>query len=266
MSITGNGRESSAPVRWGNPIGGIAGALYAVVGILASLVRRQQSGQGAWLDVALFDAQLALHAYRVPTAMSGRQYAADAHRGGSGALPYGPFLARDGKWFVLAITHQFWGKACDAMGHPEWALDPRFTTEVLRQDNEVALNALVRQAMRTQDADIWQERFVKQGIPGATVLTIREAFDHPQARHREMLAGFDAHNPVAQQVRVAGNPIRVVGQVPAAFKPVPGLGEGTCEVLQTLLQIGTTELNALREQRAVWWSTAGIVYERPSVV
>jgi len=179
MSITGTGREGSAPVRWGNPIGGIAGALYAVIGVLASLMRRQRSGQGAWLDVALFDAQLALHGYRVPTAMSGRRYAPEAHRGGSGALPYGPFLAGNGQWFVLAITNQFWTKACDALGHPEWADDPRFATEPLRQRNEQELNAMIGAAMATQHASFWQDRFVERGIPGAMVLSIRDAFQHP---------------------------------------------------------------------------------------
>ena len=56
MAITGTARPGSAPVRWGNPIGGIAGGLYAVIGVLASLLRRGRTGQGAWLDVALFDA------------------------------------------------------------------------------------------------------------------------------------------------------------------------------------------------------------------
>lgn len=266
MSITGTGESDSVPVRWGNPIGGIAGALYAVAGILASLVRRRTTGQGAWLDIGLLDAQLALHAYRVPTAMSGRRYTAEAHRGGSGALPYGPFLARDGKWFVLAITHQFWGKACEALGRPEWAEDSRFATEALRQQNEAVLNTMVAHAVAAQDAQIWQDRFVELGIPGATVLSIREAFAHPQARAREMLAGFRGDNPIARRVQVAGNPIRVVGQPKAMFEPLPGLGADTETVLATLLHVPAAELAALRAQRAVWWPDQGLVYERPSVV
>jgi crotonobetainyl-CoA:carnitine CoA-transferase CaiB-like acyl-CoA transferase len=266
MSITGTGRAGSAPVRWGNPIGGIAGALYAVIGVLASLVRRDRSGRGAWLDVALFDAQLALHAYRVPTAMSGRRYAPEAHRGGSGALPYGPFLAHDQKWFVLAITSQFWAKACDALDHPEWTDDPRFATEALRQANEVQLNALVGAAVATQDAQFWQDRFVARGIPGATALSIRDAFDHPQAKAREMLAGFSGDNPVARHVRVAGNPIRFVGGPRQSFEPVPGVGADAQRVLGSLLQLAPADLASLREQRVVWWPDAGLVYDRPSVV
>jgi crotonobetainyl-CoA:carnitine CoA-transferase CaiB-like acyl-CoA transferase len=266
MSITGSDLPGSAPVRWGNPIGGIAGGLYAVIGILSALWRRGRTGQGAWLDVALFDAQLALHGYRVPTAMSGRRYLPEAHRGGSGALPYGPFLARDGKWFVLAITHQFWPKACDALGHPEWTEDPRFATEALRQANEAELNALVGAAMAQQDAQHWQDRFVALGIPGATVLSIRDAFAHPQVVARQMLQGFGDAHPVGRAVRVAGSPLRIRGESPQAFQPLPGVGADAQQVLGQLLQLAPEQQASLRAQRAVWWPDSGLVYDRPSVV
>ena len=270
MSITGNGNADSPPVRWGNPIGGIAGALYAVIGVLASLHRRQAGGRGdgggAWLDISLFQAQLALHAYRVPPAMSGRRYAPDPHRGGSGALPYGPFRAGDGHWFVLAITHQFWVPACEALDHPEWIADARFATEVLRQAHEAELNAQVGQAIATRDAAFWQARFVERGIPGATVLSIREAFDHPQARARGMLAGFAGDHPVGSAVRVAGDPLRFADAPAQGFRPVPGLGEDSQAVLASLLALGGEELSSLRAQRVVWWPESGLVYQRPSVV
>eukprot|EP01036_Dinobryon_divergens_P019972 gene19972-biopygen17555 len=118
-------------------------------------------------------------------------------------MPYGPFLAHDGKWFVLAITHQFWPKACEALGRPEWMQDPRFATEALRQKHESELNRLVGAAMGQQDAAVWQERFVALGIPGATVLGIRDAFAHPQAVARRMLQGFGGPHPIARAVQVA---------------------------------------------------------------
>lgn len=266
MAITGNGRADALPVRWGNPIGGIAGALFAVIGILAALRRRRAGGGGAWLDVALFQANLALHAYRVPPAMAGRHFAADPHRGGSGALPYGPFLARDGHWFVLAITHQFWAACCEALEHPEWIADPRFATEALRQANEQPLNALVRAAVASQEAAVWQQRFVERGIPGATVLSICEAFEHPQARARGMLAGFAPGHPVADALKVAGNPLRFADAPRQTFRPLPGVGEDSQAVLATLLGQGSGQIAALRAQRVVWWPEAGRVYQRPSVV
>ncbi|MES2975157.1 MAG: CoA transferase [Pseudomonadota bacterium] len=272
MSITGTGEPGSPPVRWGNPIGGIGGALYAVIGIMAALRRRARtgapagSGPGATLDIALFDAQLAMQGYRVPTAMSGMRYAATPRRGGNGAMPYGPFLAGDGRWFVLGITGQFWAKACEAFGHPEWANDPLIANETLRRANEPYLNKLVTGALAKETADEWQRRFVKLGIPGAKVVNIREAFGHPHVALRHMLVGFDESHPVARHVKVAGNPVRFAGAAAPRFTPLPGLGADTREVLRAVLDKPQDKVNALRALRTVWWPESGEVYERPSVV
>lgn len=264
MSLTGTGEPGAPPVRWGNPIGGIGGAFYAVTGILAALHRRRRSSTGAELDIALLDAQLAMHAYRVPPAMAGRDYPAAPRRGGSGALPYGPFLAGDGRWFVLGITRQFWPEAARLLGHPEWIDDPRFATEADRQRNEVELNRLVGEAMRAADADEWQRRFVAAGIPGAKVQTIAEAFGHPHVGLRDMLVGFD--HPIGSRLKVAGNPVKLSRHPFSGFGAAPGLGADTRVLLRTLLGIADAEQALLRRDRVVWWPEAGEVYDRPSVV
>jgi len=102
MSLTGSGEPHSPPVRWGNPIGGIGGALYAVVGILAALHRRARGGIGAALDIALLDAQLANHAYRVPTALSGREYGVRRAAAGRARCPMARFWPATGHGSCLA--------------------------------------------------------------------------------------------------------------------------------------------------------------------
>lgn len=264
MSLTGTGEPGSPPVRWGNPIGGIGGAFYAVIGILAALRRRDRSGRGAEIDIALLDVQLAMHAYRVAPAISGRVYTAEQRRGGSGALPYGPFLARDGRWFALGITRQFWSTAASVLGHPEWAEDARFRTEPDRQANEADLNTLVSEAIAERDADEWQKLFVEAGIPGAKVLTIPEAFDHPHVALRDMLVSFD--HPLGSRLKVAGNPIKLSRHPFSRFEPAPGLGAHGRTLLTDLLGMGDAELAGLRGCGAVWWPQSGEVYKRPSVV
>jgi len=264
MSITGTGREEDPPVRWGNPIGGIGGAFYAVLGILVALRRRRMEQAGASLDIALLDAQLAMHAYRVPQAHGGARFAATPHRGGNGAMPYGPFRTGDGRWFVLGITGQFWSSCCDVLGHPEWREDPRFRTQDDRQTNEAALNAAVTEAMLTADADTWQQRFVKAGIPGAKVAGIAEAFEHPHVPLRDMLVGFD--HPIGSRLKVAGDPIKVSAHPHEGFRAAPGLGADTLVVLRDLLGLNDTACEALRSVRAAWWPREGEVYARPSVV
>jgi crotonobetainyl-CoA:carnitine CoA-transferase CaiB-like acyl-CoA transferase len=264
MSITGTGEEGSPPVRWGNPIGGIGGALYAVVGILAALRRRRMTSQGTAVDIALLDAQIAMNSYRVPPAAAGAQFATTPRRGGSGALPYGPFKAGDGRWFVLGITKQFWATAAKVLGHPEWAEDDRFRNEEDRQANEQELNRLVGEAMLTRSADEWQKHFVDAGIPGAKVLTIPEAFSHPHVALRNMLVGFD--HPMGRNLKVAGDPIKMSAHPFLGFRHAPGLGADTQVILRDILKLEAGEVQSLRERRVVWWPPLGEVYDRPSVV
>ena len=265
MSITGGNDPSSLPVRCGNPIGGIAGALYGVAGVLAALARKRRTHSGATLDVALLDAQLAMNAYRVPPALgAGRRYGPEPHRGGNGAMPYGPFRARCGHWFVLGITKQFWETACAVMNKPEWLTDACFRTEPDRQANEQALNSAVSAVIATRDAVDWQTRFIDAGIPGATVCSIREAFAHPHVALRNMLVGFD--HPVGRDLKVAGDPIKLSGHPHAAFAPAPGLGEHTPLILDRLLGLSADAMAELKATAVVWWSDAGRVYARPSVV
>jgi crotonobetainyl-CoA:carnitine CoA-transferase CaiB-like acyl-CoA transferase len=264
MSITGTGEADDPPVRWGNPIGGIGGAMYAVLGILVALRRRRVEGQGASLDIALLDTQLAMHAYRVPQAHGGASFGAAPHRGGNGAMPYGPFRAGDGRWFVLGITAQFWATCCDVLGHPEWLDDRRFRTQEDRQAHATALHAEVSQAMLAADADEWQRRFVAAGIPGAKVATISEAFDHPHVALRDMLVGFD--HPIGARLKVAGDPIKLSAHPHAGFRAAPGLGADTVAVLRDLLGLDDAACEALRAARTAWWPREGEVHTRPSVV
>ena len=266
MSLTGSTDPDRLPVRCGNPIGGIGGALFSVIGILAALARKRRGvGQGATLDLALLDIQLAMHAYRVPPTLgSGLRYGPTPHRGGTGALPYGPYRAACGRWFALGITGQFWKKFCQLMEHPEWADDPRFREEKDRQNNENALNAFIADAMATRTADEWQTRFIEEGIPGAPVRSIQEAFQHPHVELRNMLPSFD--HPVGKHLHVAGDPIKLSGHPNLPMSGAPGLGEHTQLVLQRVLNYSNEHLKTLREESVIWWPENGLVYQRPSVV
>src|SRR6185312_7885511 len=99
MSITGDDDPDAPPVRWGHPIGGLAGGLYGTIAVLGALRQAKRGGSGRHIDLSLLDVQIALHAYRVPQALTlGAQFRPQPNQGGSGARPYGPFLTKDGRW------------------------------------------------------------------------------------------------------------------------------------------------------------------------
>lgn len=268
MSLTGTGVEGEPPVRFGNPIGGIAGGLYAVIGILAALRARRRSGEGERLDLALLDAQLELHAYRIPAAVAGTaEFGPEPNRGGSGALPYGPYRTGEDGWFVLGITAQFWKPFCLLVDRPDWVEDPRYATEALRQANEAELNADVARAMRARTGDDWQARFIDAGIPGAPVRTIRQAYDHPHVALREMLVGFPDH-PLGARLKVAGDPIRMSAHAGKTLAPAPGVGEHGRALLTDLLGMTADDVARLEAEGAIQLPAPGAApsYDRRSVV
>ncbi|WP_439030582.1 CaiB/BaiF CoA transferase family protein [Gordonia terrae] len=224
MSITVDHTRPHIPIRWGNPIGGLTGALYAVLGVLGAERTRRVSGAGRRIDLALLDAQIALLSYRVPQAVTvGKRFSPEPRRGGSGSLPFGAFRTADARWFVICITPQFWGRFCEAAGHPEWEDDPRFATEPLRRTNEAELYSLVEPSFATRTADEWQELYYELKLPGATVLDLNGAFTHPQAIARGMRMCLP-DSVFEDGVEVAGSALRFswCEPVPAASAPVPG--------------------------------------------
>lgn len=227
MSVTVDHTRPDVPVRWGNPIGGLTGSLYATLGMLAALRLRDLTGEARRLDVSLLDAQVALLAYRVPQAVTlGKPFLPEPRRGGSGSLPFGVFQCADGRWFTMCITPQFWDRFCEIAGVPEWRDDPRFVTEPLRRENEAALNALLDKQMLTKDAAEWERLFFEHKLPGAAIVDLNTAFRHEQARHRGMCVTLpDADH--ADGVQVAGFPIKFSAAEPVPANPAPRPGADT---------------------------------------
>ena len=124
MSVTGE--EGRAPVRVGPSIIDMATGMWAVIGILAALRRREMTGEGGVVDTSLLETALAW--MTVPAA----QYLASGNvpkRIGSEAAmvaPYKAFAAADGYLVVAAGNDRLFARLCGAIGRPELATDPRF--------------------------------------------------------------------------------------------------------------------------------------------
>jgi crotonobetainyl-CoA:carnitine CoA-transferase CaiB-like acyl-CoA transferase len=238
MSITVDPQSPQTPVRWGNPIGGLTGAMFAALGTLASVRLQQLTGKGRALDVSLLDSQVALLSYRVPQAVTvGRRFLPEPYRGGSGSLPFGAFPTAGGGWFVICITPQFWHDFCVASGHPEWENDPRFRTEPLRRDNEAELYDNVRPVFLERTAEEWQDIYFRMKLPGAPVLTINDAFRHPQAVARSMAVTL-TDSGVPAGIEVANAPLKFSSSRIASARSAPEPGAHTAEIVESLAHDG----------------------------
>jgi len=224
MSITGH--DGDEPVRVGPAIIDKGSAMWLIIGALAALLRRKETGKGCVIDGSLYET--ALYWMAVPTA----QWLASKkvpRRMGSENLalaPYRAFEASDG-WLVIAAGNdgQF-ARLAQALGHAEWSNDARFRTNPDRVVNREAINKLVTSAIKTKPRAHWQALLDEASVPCAPVLSIAEVLDHPQSQALGMLQTAPDGG-----LSLMGLPISFDGQRPALRSSAPKLGNATDAVL-----------------------------------
>jgi len=240
MSITGrpDGVPGGGPMRVGVAVVDLFTGLYTCVAILSALYRREKTGEGAHIDMALFDTQLAMLANQASNALvSGK----DPPRQGNthpNLVPYQPFDAADQPIIIAVGNERQFARLAAICGHPEWTADARFASNGARVANRDALVGMVSEAIAQKPAAEWLEQLEAAGIPAGPINGISQALSDVQAQHRQMVRTI-AGAPLV------GSPVRLDGARADSDLPPPALGEHTAEVLGTL-GLDSGALEALR--------------------
>ena len=229
MSITGKPDDEAGgePMRVGVAVADLFTGMYCAVAIVSALYRREKTGEGAHLDMALFDTQLAMLANQASNALISGE---DPPRQGNthpNIVPYQPFEASDQRIVIAVGNDRQFARLADLCGHSEWARDERFATNAARVENRQAIVAAVAQCIGTRPAAEWLERLEKAGIPAGPINSVGQALADIQAQHRSMVRMI-AGTPLV------GSPVRIDGERTDSELPPPRLGEHTNDVLQEL--------------------------------
>ena len=228
MSITGE--EGGAPCRVGASIGDIGASLFGAVGILAALERRRRTGEGALIDVAMLDCQIALMENAVarqatlglaPRALGSRHPL---------VAPFQAFPTADRPIAVCVDTDAQWVRLCEAIGRSTLARDPRFAAGNDRSVNPAALEPLLVEALAAQGRDYWLAVLEAADVPAGPVNAVGEALEDPQVRHRAMVTEV----PDGSGRRFAALPVKVGGAGRAAERPAPRLAADRDALLEEL--------------------------------
>ena len=225
MSLTGlpDGEPGGGPVRAGVAVADLFTGMYAANAILAALYRREQTGEGATIDMALFDTQLAMLANQASNSLvSGK----DPVRQGAGhpnIVPYQPFEAADQPIIIAVGNDRQFAKLAAIVGHPEWADDPAFSTNAARVAARDRLVPLIAKIIAGRPGSEWLAQLEAAGIPAGPINTISQALADPQALHRGVR--LSAESGELGKVPMIGCPIRLDGQRSDAELPPPALGE-----------------------------------------
>lgn len=250
MSITGraDGEEGAGPVKVGVALTDILTGLYASTAILAALQSRDLTGVGQHIDLALLDVQVACLANQGMNHLYGGspKRMGNAH---PNTVPYQDFPTQDG-FMILAIGNdgQF-GSFCRAVGHAEWADDPRFRTNADRIAHRAVLIALMRELTVTRTTAEWVALFEQVGVPCGPINTIADVFEDPQVKAR----GTQIHmtHPVAGEIPLVASPLRL-SQTPVQYRRAPPLlGQDTQDVLADLMGMTPEAIAGLMEQGVI---------------
>ena len=225
MSLTGlpDGEPGGGPMKVGVAVADLFTGMYTANAIVAALYRRENTGEGATIDMALLDTQIAMLANQASNALvSG----VDPKRLGAGhpnIVPYQPFKAADQSIIIAVGNDRQFAKLAAILGHPEWAANPDFATNSARVAARETLVPMISGIIATRQAAEWLAELEKAGIPAGPINTISQALADPQAVHRGVR--ISAGGGQLGNVPMVGSPIRIDGERADASLPPPALGE-----------------------------------------
>ncbi|MFW6024649.1 MAG: CaiB/BaiF CoA transferase family protein [Dichotomicrobium sp.] len=252
MSLTGfPDEEGGRPTKTGVGIADVMCGMYAASAILAALHARRETGKGQYIDVSLFDSQVA---WLINQGLAYLVTGEDPPRRGNGhptIVPYDTFPARDGHFIIAVGNDAQFGRLCEVLGQPGWAQDPRFATNVQRVRNRETLMPLIGEVTATRPSRDWIAELERVGVPCGPVNTLSEVFADPQTQARQMRITMPHDGAPDGKVDLIGNPLKMSGSPVTYRHAPPTLGQHTGEVLRDTLGLDDQEIAALRASGTV---------------
>jgi glutaryl-CoA transferase len=232
MSFTGE--PGGEPLRFPIAIADMTTGMYAAMGILAALYARERSGEGDFLDLALFDSQLTWLANAGSSYLNAGVSPARWGNAHPNIVPYQLFRGGDARAFVVAVgTQALWQRLWRVLNlGKEIAPDPQFATNADRIRHRDQLVPLLQKHFDALPAATWVKHLVAADIPAAPVQTAGEALNDAQTLSRGLIVELE--HPTLKAVRSIANPIRSQAQPILYRLPPPLLGEHNRQILREL--------------------------------
>jgi len=243
MSVTG--LPGQGPVRSGHAVADSSSGVYLAFGILAAVIRRDRTGEGAWVRTSLLEALVAMMDFQAARVLIEGDVPAQQGNHHPTAVPMGTFPASDGVFNLAPGTNAHFRRVCEVLGHPEWADDERYGRPGSRARRRDEVNAMIGAVTATRPAEEWIDAFLAAGVPAGPVLDLGQMWAHPQIRALGLAQPVE--HPARADAAVIGQPL-TLGDDPdnrGVRRAAPGLGEQTAAILGEL-GLGADDVARLR--------------------
>lgn len=228
MSVTGE--PGRPPVRVGVSVIDMGAGMWSVIGILSALMTRARTGVGASIDTSLYEVALGWMTYHAATTQASGVPPVPQGSGAPQIAPYRGYVASDGFIVIGAGNDKLFALMSRALGHPEWAEDPRFRTNPERVKHRDVLYGLIEEIVRSKTSAEWQKILDDAGVPCAPMQTMDQVLAHPQTAALGML-----QKSTDGKFNLMGLPLSFDGVRPALRSSAPELGADTEAVLGRLV-------------------------------
>lgn len=245
MSVNGiaDGEPGAGPQKTGVAISDLLAGMYSLSAVLAALHHREKTGCGQCIDISLLDTQVAALANQAMNFLVTDIAPIRLGNAHPNIVPYQSFLTKDGTLMLAVGNDRQFASFCAAVGHADFANDPRFARNSDRVANRTILLLLCESWLKLQETAYWLDRFATAGVPSGPINTIQQAFADPQIMAREMQ--FSLPHACGADVPQVRNPVRF-SETPIAYQcAAPLLAQHTAQVLRTELALTDAQIEIL---------------------
>ncbi|WP_409561936.1 CaiB/BaiF CoA transferase family protein [Hyphomicrobium sp. MC8b] len=230
MDLTG--APDGEPQKIGVAFADIFTGIYGTIGILAALNRRNATGEGAHVDMALLDTQVSVLANQAMNYLASGTPPRRLGNAHPNIVPYQVFETADGPIIIAAGNDGQFARVCDLLGLKSLAADERFKTNARRVTNRAELIPLIAVEIAKRTASDLLAALEAAGVPAGPVNRLDQVFADPHVVARGLRQ--DLHRPGAPPVPTVRSPIVIDGKACFSTIASPTLGEHTDVIIERL--------------------------------
>ena len=251
MSITGQpeGTPGHEPLKVGVAVCDLFTGMYAALSILAAISHRDRTGEGQYIDCALYDTQVAMLANQASNWLVGGLTPAPMGNSHPNLVPYRTFQASDGHLIIACGNDDQFTRLCHALDLKPLATDPRFLTAADRVIHRASLETTLADTIALYAKDTVLSLLQQHRVPCGPINTIPDVFSHHNTLSRELI------QPLTRQDGTTVNTVAFPAKLsatPATYRIAPPtLGADTEAVLREYLEIDEITLQKLNAEHII---------------